>query len=371
MPIDNLRLSSVFINMQFAFMVVPMTSIYGLSTQSSFFMLLISTMHVMQSILFRIKTNIPRIKIDNQNSSKIFKIFLFILIIFTLLIAIKANGVPNLDALNFNLTYVIRESIKEPFPINYTATWIAKVICPFFIALYYYKKRYLMMIPFIIIEFIFFLIFTHKTYLFVSIMVLVVMFAHKRGRFIEKMYVFLGVAALTTTLIYLFKGSQMLVTMFPRRVLYVPAILKFQYYDFFSVNPKVFFADGIIGKLLGVDSPYQRSVGYTIAYEFFGVESMANTGYWGDAYANMGVLGVILFSIVLVLIVKYIEINTNNLNISFVISSTFFSFYILNDGALLTNLLTGGQFLLMIMLTIENSCALKERDIIPDVKNGS
>jgi len=202
-------------------------------------------------------------------------------------------------------------------------------------------------------------------------MVLVVMFAHKRGRFIEKMYVFLGVAALTTTLIYLFKGSQMLVTMFPRRVLYVPAILKFQYYDFFSVNPKVFFADGIIGKLLGVDSPYQRSVAYTIAYEFFGVESMANTGYWGDAYANMGVLGVILFSIVLVLIVKYIEINTNNLNISFVISSTFFSFYILNDGALLTNLLTGGQFLLMIMLTIENSCALKERDIIPDVKNGS
>ena len=78
MPIDDLRLSSVFINMQFAFMVVPMTSIYGLSTQSSFFMLLISTMHVMQSILFRIKTNIPRIKIDSQGNMSFFHCFILL-----------------------------------------------------------------------------------------------------------------------------------------------------------------------------------------------------------------------------------------------------------------------------------------------------
>ena len=129
----------------------------------------------------------------------------------------------------------------------------------------------------------------------------------------------------------------------------IPAQLKFVYYEYFSVRKKVYFADGVIGSIFNIISPYEEAIPKTIGAYLGEGESNANTGYWGDAYANAGVLGVILFSVILALMIIILAKLGRKINPSVVVASMTFSLFSLNDGALLTNILTGGMFIFFII----------------------
>lgn len=86
------------------------------------------------------------------------------------------------------------------------------------------------------------------------------------------------------------------ISLLGERFLFGPAVNKFLYYDFFSYYPKHYFADGIIGKCLGITYQYVATSGQLVFAFFYKgrlFESNSVTGYLGDGYAQAGFLGII------------------------------------------------------------------------------
>ncbi|MEX1027268.1 MAG: hypothetical protein WD049_04575 [Candidatus Paceibacterota bacterium] len=87
-----------------------------------------------------------------------------------------------------------------------------------------------------------------------------------------------------------------------RRNMFIPGLLTAYYYDFFSENPKQYMANAFLLRHF-VDSPYQVSAAQTIGLEYFGsYEASANANLWSDSYANLGLIGIPIYSLVLAVV---------------------------------------------------------------------
>lgn len=82
------------------------------------------------------------------------------------------------------------------------------------------------------------------------------------------------------------------------RLFVTPGLLTGFYYDFFSAHPKVYMSDGILSSVSSY--PYTMEPDRVIGINYFGNPDMhANANIWADAFANFGLGGVVLFSIIL------------------------------------------------------------------------
>lgn len=99
---------------------------------------------------------------------------------------------------------------------------------------------------------------------------------------------------------FIIRGDSFLFTVFIRRMLYIPAYMNQKYYDFFSINKKIFFTQdafliqNILQKLFG--RAYTQSSVAVISMECFGGQLPSpNTGLFAEAYSQMGIFGLLVF----------------------------------------------------------------------------
>ena len=138
---------------------------------------------------------------------------------------------------------------------------------------------------------------------------------------------------------------------FPIRLLTIPAVISNNHYDFFSQNQKLYFAENIIGRLLGIESPYEISSTFLVSRG----GANANTGLFGDAYDNGGFLMMLFYSIIFVVILRYIERIYNrykgdNRALPVFVGVLTYSMIYLNDGSLTALLITGGLIINIFVL---------------------
>jgi hypothetical protein len=94
-----------------------------------------------------------------------------------------------------------------------------------------------------------------------------------------------------------------------RRAIFVPARLTSVYMDFFAVNPTIHLSDSLLFRGL-LRYPYVRSVAHTIG-AYLGQPSMgANNGLAADGFANFGIMGVLVWAILLGLLLKFLRVAT-------------------------------------------------------------
>lgn len=131
------------------------------------------------------------------------------------------------------------------------------------------------------------------------------------------------------------------------RVMFIPSKLHYIYYSYFSVNEFDYFRQSALKWLL--DSPYKENIGFIIGYQDIGEwTARANNGLFSDSYMNLGYLGVLVFPILLIIVVKLIEGATLGLDRRlFFIIITSVSFILL--GMTLTSALLSSGILLMII----------------------
>lgn len=349
-PKNEKRFSSIFLNIQMVIFLIPMLSLYGLAHNGRLFIYTVCFCHIIQFLLFK---SCPNIKIKHIKT-KYYKLLTFIIIIsivaLSVLLVIKQFEMPTFAAMNLNNVYNIREQNVTTFPLSYLIPWMERIILPF-IAIYSLKyKKYIVFILAAFLQLYFYLIFAQKYYLFALVMTTGVYFLKKFNLLMKGMYVGFPILVLSTTSLFLYDNKYiMLPSLFVRRVLIVPANLKFVFYEFFSKNPKVYLADGMVGRLFGINSPYDRNIPYVISNYMNVPDAAYNTGYWGDAYANLGIFGVVLFSILLAFIIYFVERKTKKIDLAIVVACFSLPLYSLNDSALLTMLLTGGLLLLIMI----------------------
>ena len=100
--------------------------------------------------------------------------------------------------------------------------------------------------------------------------------------------------------------SASLTGLFFRRVFAVPGLLTGFYYEYFSSNPHFYWLHTTYAKILGLSNltnyPDYKGPGFLIGELFFrNPQGNANANLWADGFANAGLAGVVLVSLVLAL----------------------------------------------------------------------
>ncbi|WP_317944741.1 hypothetical protein [Sporosarcina saromensis] len=267
-------------------------------------------------------------------------------------------------AFNFDSIYNLRSEYDLAGISGYLMNWSTKVLCPFFFTYFYFQRKYLLMLPILVLQLMMYLSFGNKAFLFSIGVLIMTIIITKRNNFIREMALSMSLLNIFAYLLDTLMITDALRRAIPYRLTFIPAQIQFQYYEFFNVRDKLHFADGIIGKILMVESPFGEKIGFVIGRFFShnGVGSNSNTGIFADAYANGGILVMIIVALIFGIILNVIDASTRDLPIYVVVGSFSYIMFVLNDTALLTTLLTGGMGLMMIMLLLLNSSVLKSDD---------
>lgn len=133
------------------------------------------------------------------------------------------------------------------------------------------------------------------------------------------------------------------------RTLFLTSYIGTWYYDFFSTREFDYFRQSIL-KWSGIESPYKDNLAFLISYTEMDSDGRANNGLFSDAYTNLGPVGMIIFPIILVLILKVIERSTKGLDERLLFIITVVTSMNLISLPFSTALLSGGLFLMIIFL---------------------
>lgn len=354
-------IKTFFLHLQFIITILPMLTLYGFTPQrSTKYMLLVTVAILIEAlILTKKKKKYRPIRIKNLRGFT--SVWFMFFIPLMLLLVWTYGGFSGLEAFDLNKLYEIRENAQYPAIVSYITSWLTITIIPFYIVYSLDKRKYIMTGILLLIDIFLYMILAHKM-IYLSLVVIVGVYISAQSKHLVKLlYIgMIGLLVLLTAMFLFEKKDVSTITLLGvsfvgNRFLFVSATNKFFFYDFFSQYPKMHFADGMIGKMLGIKNLYAYSTGQMI--HGFVTEgglgmSNSNTGYLGDGYAQAGVLGIIICSIILACIVDYIS-NYDG-KISFAVLASMIALYVvvLADVPLTTVLLTSGLFIFIILLAI-------------------
>lgn len=351
-PKSDRKVSSMILNLHLAIIYIPMLVIYGLGGGSFKFTILICVSFLIQTLLINI---LPSVKFK-RFSPKIFG-FNIIYIIVLLLTCITygyllSTQSLNINSINFNNIYSIRENLKLGTGIiTYLISWQYRIVNPLIIIYAFIKDNKILSILGIVLQVLIYLILPQKEIMLsLGLIFLTLFFSKARISFTTYFISFVNLINFIS--IYLLSRFDIrmpfaLIT----RLLFEPAKIKYQYFDYFSVFDKLYFSEGLIGKIFNLRYRYSEPIGFIIFNYFEPIgRSNSNTGYIAYAYANLGFLGMIIMSLLFVITLKLFDSLSISRNNCLVFSALIYPMLILNDGDLLTLMLTGGLFLLIFIL---------------------
>lgn len=353
MPKKSERPSHVFLQLHLLIMIIPLLSLYGVQNKPSLYIGMVVIMFIMQSLIIRSSKKIKLMKI--KHSKRILVILITSISLFVYFSMIRANGLPSLRALNFFNVYEMRWNVRYPFLMGYLVHWQAKVINPFLITLSYLNKKPKLLTLAISLQLLLYLITTHKSFILIPVAIIIIVKVLDRYDFFKVITYLSGFGVAGSLVIYKLTDIIVIPFIVIYRLLFLPAQIKYYYYDFFSSNTFTYFSEGVIGKILGLRFPYEESTNNMISSIYFGMpQSAANTGYLADAYANGGFIGMFIMTLLLTLVFVMIDSLTIHIRKNVVVGLSIFSVLALNDLGLLTTLLTGGMLFLLLVLYLEN-----------------
>jgi hypothetical protein len=138
-------------------------------------------------------------------------------------------------------------------------------------------------------------------------------------------------------------------SIFVRRLILTPGLLSGYYVDFFSDNPKAMFGHSVLSGF--VDYPYLASPAQLISTTYFGVgEGRSNANFWTDGFANLGLPGVVLATMLLGSVLWMYDSIAIDLDRRVSTLLLAMPSMALVNSALFTVLLTHGMFVAMLLM---------------------
>lgn len=354
LPKEEHSIGSLWLNLQFALTIAPMLVFYGWASQSTAYLCMVVVCAVLQCVLIRRPQTAKPVVFTGIRSYM--TVAMGLAVIATLVIPFLYNGFPGLKIFDLSYIYIWRRACEYPSGFGYLLNWTAMVIVPFFILMAIHHKKYLAAMLGVLIQVLLFMESSSKFYLGLIVALIGIYIVSITGHTLKLAWI--GFCALTLfnamTARFYTGFTSIFGNIWAVRILFHPADNKFNYYDCYSVFPKVFFSDGLFGRLFSLTDPYTMSLGQ-VSYVFQGGEPRAvelNTGYLGDSYAQMGFLGMLLMSVLLVLIIRVLCLYSTKKNFGVLAALSMPFIFILNDGALFTVLMTSGLMVAFILIAI-------------------
>lgn len=340
--------------------IVPLSSLYGLDFSRPIQPLAISIFALILIIfIVRIKfpnfRQLPRIK-DGYK----YAVVLSLICVFFVAINYRLSGVElNLD---FEKVYDYRNSnalLASGGILSYINSWTYKVFNITLISLCLLHRRFFLLVIFLAIQIFFYAATAHKLVLFLPIFCLTCWFYFKRSNSLIFLPFLLNLLIMLILLLVVVYDLTIAGAVFIRRLFFIPAHLSYVYYEFFSVNPYFFWSDSVLSWLF--KNQYNFNIAHTIGDYLGRYEMGANNGFISSGYANAGILGVLIYSFILALILRFanfLTINKLPIWLSLSILAVPLSNTILNSD-LFTTMLTHGFGVALLMIYLLSSTSKK------------
>lgn len=171
---------------------------------------------------------------------------------------------------------------------------------------------------------------------------------------------FIGIISIA---LFFFFDMRFPVSVYFQRMLFVPPAINIYYYDYFSIAEKDYFRQGMIGRVFGLDSPYKLELPRLIGqYAFNNVNINANTGLMGDAYANLGWIGILVMPVLVLILLRVMDICMKGMPIQmYVFVGILMSLYLLSSS-FFTIFLSNGIIVMAVYLLISGRFGERKRE---------
>lgn len=348
--------SYFFLNIIIVLTVIPSLVIFSGSNLPFLFIAVTLTAFVLIVLLSQY-TNIPRIRMKHININTL----LLCIAILCLLLIASMFAFGGAKYINFNLlnVYQFREDATENLPgvYGYFVQSFSKVIVPMGIVLSLIYRKWMLLCVFIFSAVMLFALSSHKTPLFIPIVVIFVYwFSRYKNGVTLALFAFIILVIIGGLDFYLQQSGMggfagLFGSLFVRRSIIAPSYLNWGYYDFFSNNPYSYWAGSKLSLGL-VDKAYDISLAHVIGEEYFGKEGLsANTGWIGSGMGQAGHFGIVFYSILIGLIISFLDSYSKKLGYSFVLSFFIIAVMTMTSSAdLITMLLTHGLLISLFIL---------------------
>lgn len=355
---DKDKIGNVILQYLFIIMIIPLLSFYGLANKQTEFLLFCVLGFMITVMMVNIFSG-SRLNLKLRDFIYVKNLFVYatVMLIFTVAYMINVYGLHfnAADMLDSAVVSSIRASQSSIRAGGYLISWSYKVICPLLISLSLSENNKRKVVFYCCLQMIMYFCTPHKEIVLSMFLIFCTFYAYKKN--ILKYFWFCLLTGLIAIGIVfeelLYERFSLIVEAIVYRLLFIPASIKFEHYTFFSQREKLFFSEGLIGRLFGNEYKYgTQSVGQVISNYFYNTDSNSNTGYLAYSYDDIGFLGIIIASVLLALLIVFLQSILTEKNILFILPASLYTFGQLNDGPLLTAMLTGGILVLLFVVVI-------------------
>ncbi len=255
------------------------------------------------------------------------------------------------------------EFLERSLPafVSYTMRWISGAILPYFFVRFLLTKKYLFAGVTLILGLLMYGIDGLKTTLLLYVVCIYfywrVSVIKKKGKsylsLFNEFVILLSVGILVCLGVYKATESYFFNTEL-YRVLIIPSNIADNYYNFICDKEALMLRESILRAFL--DSPYEESINYLVTNQVSdtGHEAIANTGLYGDAYANFKMFGVMVYPIVYAAILRLWQWFNRGETNAFSLALAFIMIWNAINISFFTWLLTGGVLLFFALAFVKN-----------------
>lgn len=352
------RMSSLFFYIIFNLSIAPVIVLFQYDEKVKLWMIVYQFLMLfiirVAHYMFIKTTRVARAeKMKLVLSKKNGKIVLSVIAIFFVVMLAK-YGIPSISSILLSNISTIRHEASFPLYITLMISLVCRILNPIFISLQIDEKSWGKMIYLIMVQVYFYAITGFKTLLFIPIVIVLIKYCRFES-FNRIILLGLLVAVVGTVVLYDVTQITMIPALITNRVIFIPARIKYAFFEYFADNSFVYFSQSSIARIFGITSNYDMPIVYLIGEKYFNdVNSWANTGFLADAYAQMGYVGGAIISVLMAIELFWIDKVTCFRN-NTVGTALFLLYFInLNDGALISVSVSGGMIAAIIFFGLIN-----------------
>jgi hypothetical protein len=233
------------------------------------------------------------------------------------------------------------------FPLNYIVS-LADNILPFFAVYALFQRKYLIFSLTLLVVYINFSITGTKQIIFVLMLGIIgYYFIRDFSRSTRLIYAAIVLIILSMAESMIFQSST-LNTLFAYRVLFIPAELHYSYYSYFQSHEILYFSQSILKWLSNGE---QENVQFLLGeYAIGDYTARANNGLFSDAYMNLGVIGVLIYPLLLATFLRILDGAVEGLSKRILFVITVYVGFVLLGMTFTSALLTSGLIFLIFLL---------------------
>ncbi len=361
----ELSINGQLLNTFFSIAIVPTLSFYWMADKSLTYVILVVVFFLIFNFIAGIKQKPINILIfENPYKCKIFIDIIFAIYLLSCIYMGLQRGGIDVRAFSFSTIYDLRSEGTDSGVLEaYLLNWCTKSLFPMLCIFFLYNEKYIRVIMCMVAQGFMYLCYGYKAYILSAVLTVTIYYVgryaclHKKESNIRNLFIFIiGLLPCCLSRLSGFIGKMAfgINNVYAMRMLFEPARIGNGYFEFFSQNEKLHFSEGIIGKLLGLHYPYSEAIGFVVTRYMNGANAVSNsnTGIIADSYAELGLIGIFIIAILVGVIVLFIKRICRSLPSYFVMAAFFYPVIMLNDNPLLTNLLTDGWALDIIMIIL-------------------